>query len=225
MNFLRTLTVIAAASLISGCAERGYYSTTGRPVSGRYYSQVDLDRSLETSIRANLNQYGNLSSAAANVAISAQNGTVTLSGPVRNEQDRQMIDTVARNTSGVTSVIDQMQPGLAPTSSYGLPPRVYVEPPVDVRTPLQSEPIISSGPGLRIQPATEGDRWMAQNVADAFRSGAVPLSASDNITATVRNNVVYLQGLVNSEGQRQAIRSAVEHLSGVAAVYDQLQVK
>ena len=222
MNFLRTLTVTAGIALLSGCAERGYYSTTGH----HYYNQVDLDRSLETAVRANLNQYGNLSTAAASVVISAQNGAVTLSGPVRNEQDRQMIDTVARNTSGVTSVIDQMQPGgLAPTSTYGAPPRVYVVPPVEVRTPLQSQTIISSGPGLRIQPATEGDRWMSQNIADAFRSGAVPLNASDNITATVRDNVVYLQGLVTSEGQRQAIRSAVEHINGVAAVYDQLQVK
>jgi len=224
MNIVRTLAVVASLSLVSGCANHGYYSSTGEPASGHYYRQVDLDRSLEASLRTRLNQYGALGSSAANVTISAQNGAVTLSGPVPNEQDRQMIDALARNTSGVTSVIDQMQPGLAPTSAYGIPPRVYVVPPVEVRTPMPSESL-TTGPGLKIQPATDADRFVANSIADACRSGAVPLNASDNLTAIVRGNVVYLQGLVPSEGQRQTIRSAIEHVPGVSAVYDQLQVK
>ena len=218
---MKTLSMVAAAAVLafaSGCSYPGHYAS-----NGRYYSQVDLDRALETSIRGRLNQYGQLGAAAANVMISAQNGTVTLSGPVPSEQDRQMIDALARNTSGVSSVIDQMQPSLAPTGAYGQPPRVYVTPPVEVRTPPATTGVIT--PGLRIQPATEGDRFVADTIADAFRSGAIPLSAADNITATVRGRVVYLQGIVTSEGEREAIRSAIEHTTGVSAVYDQLQVR
>ncbi len=218
MKILRMIAAVATLATAAGCAYPRHYTSTGP-----YYSQVDLDRALETSLRARLDQYGQLGAAASNVSISAQNGAVTLSGPVPTEQDRQMIDALARNTSGVTSVIDQMQPGVAPTSTFGQPPRVYVVPPVEVRTPAVTQAV--PAPGLRIQPATDADKYMADTIADAFRSGAIPLSAADNITATVRGPVVYLQGLVTTEGERQAIRSAIEHVAGVSAVYDQLQVR
>ena len=219
MKILKELALLASLTLAGGCAHTGHYAGTGRD-----YTQVDLDRNLEKNVRAQLDQYGRLGAAAANVQISAQNGTVTISGPVPSEQDRQMIDTLARNTSGVVSVNDQMQSALAPTGTIGQPPRVYVVPPVEVRTPVPSEPLIGA-PGLRVQPATSDDRFSADRIADGFRSGGIPMAASDSVTAIVRGNVVYLQGTVASEADRQAVLSAVEHSAGVSAVFDQLQVR
>jgi len=220
MKTLKHLGLAACLALVGGCAHPGYYGN-----NGSYYGQVDLDRTLEQNVRAQLNQYGQLGTDAANIQVSAQNGTVTLSGPVPNEKDRQMIDALARNTSGVVSVIDQMQPtALVPTGAVGQPPRVYVVPPLEVRTPIANQPI-NGAAGLRVQPATADDKFTADKIADTLRSTTPPMSATDSITATVRGPVVYLQGTVATDEERQAIRSAIEHTTGVSAVYDQLQVR
>jgi osmotically-inducible protein OsmY len=219
MKMIQNLGLVASLAVAGGCAHPGYNSA-----NGRYYGQVDLDRSLEQSVRTQLNQYGQLAADAGNVQVSAQNGTVTLSGPVPSEQDRQMIDALARNTSGVTSVIDQMQAPLTPTGAPGQPPRVYVVPPVEVRTPMATQPL-NSASGIRVQPGTADDRFTADRIADTLRSAPLPMSATDSVTATVRGPVVYVQGTVASDDERQAIRSAIEHTTGVSAVYDQLQVR
>lgn len=214
-----TLAATALAVLVGGCTHPGY---NGNRAS--YYGQADQDRVLETSLRSRLSQYGALGPAAANVTISAQQGTVTLSGPVASEQDRQLIDSLARNTPGVAKVIDQMQPGLAPTSTPGQPPRVYVVPPIEVRTPAGGA-VVTSAPGIKIQPSSSQDRYLADRVGDALRSGAIPLVASDEITATVNNSVVYLDGTVSGDAEREAIRSILQRTSGITAVYDRLQVR
>jgi osmotically-inducible protein OsmY len=219
MKMRITLAATALAMLLGGCTQPGY---NGNRAS--YYGQADQDRVLETSLRARLNQYGALGPAAANVKISAQQGTVTLSGPVSSEQDRQLIDSVARHTSGVVKVIDQLQPGLAPTSMPGQPPRIYVVPPIEVRTPAGGA-VVSSAPGITIQPSTSQDRFLADTVGDALRSGAVPLTANDGITATVNNSMVYLDGTVSSDAERDAIRSVLQRTAGITAVYDRLQVR
>ncbi len=218
MKMLTGLSLSAIVLFAAGCAHQG--SHTAYRHGDRYYGQVDLDRALENRLRSEFNQYGQLGSAAANVQVSVQNGTVTLSGPVPTEQDRQMIDALARNTSGVASVIDQMQPNLPPTGIPGQPPRVYVVPPVDVR----SQPEVGAGVsalGLRVQPATNQDRFLADQIADALRAVPLGLGPNDSVLATVRGPIVYLQGVIAGESERQSVRSAIQHTPGVSAVYDQ----
>src|SRR5947207_1565244 len=52
------------------------------------------------------------------ISVSAQNGTITLNGIVPSEQQRQMIDDLVRNTSGVINVNNQLQLGSSPSTVY-----------------------------------------------------------------------------------------------------------
>jgi osmotically-inducible protein OsmY len=50
------------------------------------------------------------------IQITAQNGTVTLSGNVSSEQEKQRIETTVKGTGGVASVNNQLQVSVSPTS-------------------------------------------------------------------------------------------------------------
>src|SRR5690349_19874 len=115
MKLAYSLALIASLVLINGCAHRqlaAHHST-------RYYGMVDPDQTLERRVRAELNSNPDLAAVAPNVLISAQNGTVTLSGSVPSEKGRQQIDAIVRNTSGVAVVNDQLLPPYSPTGDYG----------------------------------------------------------------------------------------------------------
>ncbi|HTL59209.1 MAG TPA: BON domain-containing protein [Candidatus Limnocylindrales bacterium] len=125
MRISNCLLLIVSIIFAAGCADRGGYA--GHPP--RYYGLVDTDQALERKLRAQLSSNAELSSTAPDVLISAQNGTVTLSGNVPSEQVRRQIDDIVRNTSGVDAVNDQLQPPYTPTGDFGRPPRVYTSPP------------------------------------------------------------------------------------------------
>jgi osmotically-inducible protein OsmY len=127
MKIALSLVVFASMALVGGCANSEW---TTNP-SPRYYGMVDLDQTLEQQVRAELDSHPDLAATAPDVLISAQNGTVTLSGAVPNEQTRQEILAVVRNGSGMAVINDQLvaPSPYTPTGSYGRPPRVYVSPP------------------------------------------------------------------------------------------------
>lgn len=125
MNIANNLWLLAALAVIAGCA-RPEWSTHHSP---RYYGMVDPDQTLERRLRAELQRDPAQASAAPHVLISAQNGTVTLSGAVPNEQTRREIDAIVRNTSGVEVVNDQLLAPYTPAGTFGRPARVYVSPP------------------------------------------------------------------------------------------------
>src|ERR1051325_5979768 len=143
MKMVTNFGLFSALLFAAGCASNepvattystpgyGYSSTThgGEVLSSRSYYDDSADRALEASLRDQLNRYGELASVTPNLQIVARNGAVTLRGSVPNERDRQMIDTCIRNTSGVTSVSDQMQVSYAPTGTYGQSTTVYAPPP------------------------------------------------------------------------------------------------
>src|SRR5512140_1832553 len=119
MKIFAAFATITLASLLAGCSYHRppvvYTTPGGQVISSGPDARTAADRALETSLHAQLNQYGDLGAGNPNLQIYANNGTVTLSGPVRNERDRQMIDTLVRNTPGVASVNDQLQIVYPPT--------------------------------------------------------------------------------------------------------------
>lgn len=125
MRIAGSLLPLVLVTLFAGCAGPGWHADR----APRYYGLVDTDQALEHKLRAELDSNADLSATAPRVLISAQNGTVTLSGSVPNEQARQQIDDIVRNTSGVAVVNDQLQPYYTPTGDFGRPPRVYLSPP------------------------------------------------------------------------------------------------
>ena len=214
-----------------------YGSTSGTyGSSGAYSTTQDMsasDRALENSVRDQLNHYGELASAAPNVQIMARNGAITLNGAVPTERDRQMIDAMVRNTAGVISLNDQLQVNYTPTGSasgtYNQPVQGYAtsptaaQPAIDPNSPT---PIVTADSlNLRIQTATDNDRQVADRIGDALRNETVLPTLVPNVNISVNNGRVTLRGIVQSESQRRTIISTVQHVPGVATVYDELRLR
>ena len=66
------------------------------------------DRKLSQLIRKSLAKDKSLSTYARNVKIISTNGTVTLRGPVRSEEEKVLIETRAKEVAGVSSVANEL---------------------------------------------------------------------------------------------------------------------
>jgi len=220
------LGMISSSLLIAGCQTQPdtYVTPDGQIISSGGPPRNASDIALETNVRAEMSQYGQLSAVSPGVQVYSQNGTVTLGGSVPSERDRQMIDAMVRNTSGVAAVNDQLQVTYPPTSAEGLPPHVYATPPVPIVTPA---PVVVSGQDLyaRVQGTTPADQAIARTIVDRLQLDSVPASWMQNATITVSEGNASLQGMVDNQPEHQAIVSAVQRAPKVRAVYDQLQVR
>jgi osmotically-inducible protein OsmY len=217
------LAVVLSTLLLAGCAYHRppvvYATPTGQVVGVGRNARTAADAALETGLRAEVNRYGDLANGNPDLRFYANNGTVTISGPVRNDRDRQMIETMVRNTPGVTSVNDQMQLMYPPTGS--VTPRVYVSP-----APVLPPPVVTALPRApRIQAETLADQTLASRIEDQFRKNGIPADWLQNVTISVSNGAAYVQGFVATQAQREAIDRAVQAVSGVTTVYDQLQLR
>ena len=67
------------------------------------------DRELARQIRRSIVQDKALSSYAHNVKIVAQNGTVTLKGPVRSDEEKSAIEAKAAEIAGADKVTSQLE--------------------------------------------------------------------------------------------------------------------
>jgi osmotically-inducible protein OsmY len=207
--------VLFSLLLAVGCADQTH---TSHPPSGQVISSPksgtagtgygvtgsEADRALESQLRQTL-QNGSLSSVATGVNVTAQNGTVTLTGSVPSENDRLAVDTLVRNTTGVTSVMDQLQ--ISGTSGQGQ--------------------VASSQPGTYANPtqsSMEMDRALADRVKDALRNNANTGSMAPNINVSAQNGSVTLTGTVPNDQQRQMVDNLVRNVTGVSSVYDQMQI-
>src|SRR5215475_5291400 len=190
---IQGMLAIGALLLFAGGCASPYREASypGQVISSPYYRRYADDRALETTLRSELNRYGDLSSVAPNIQISAQNGTVTLTGPVPSERERQMMDALIRNTPGVVAVNDQTQLTYPPTSTYGRPARIYTAPAIGVLPPNQTIP--AENVSLKVQPTTSADRSLADRLADRLRTEAPLTTLPETVTATVTGTVVYLQ--------------------------------
>jgi|SRR5579872_1496245 len=66
------------------------------------------DRDLTQQIRKAIVDDKSLSTYAHNVKIISQNGTVTLRGPVRNEDEKDAVEAKAKTIAGVTAVNNEL---------------------------------------------------------------------------------------------------------------------
>jgi osmotically-inducible protein OsmY len=84
------------------------YSTTTTIIS-------PADSALAAQVRQAINSDPNLISIAPDIHVTADKGTVTLSGSVPNEDQKVRIESLAKGTSGVVTVNNQLQIPLQPT--------------------------------------------------------------------------------------------------------------
>ena len=69
----------------------------------------DVDRTITQRIRQEVMKQDALSMTAKNVKIITINGVVTLRGPVRSDQEKTLIDSLAQQTGNVKRVDDQLE--------------------------------------------------------------------------------------------------------------------
>src|SRR5208337_512770 len=69
----------------------------------------DADHEITRRIRRALTSNDQLSTTAKNIKIITINGKVTLRGPVQNDQEKSLIESIVKQ-SGVTTLDDQLQP-------------------------------------------------------------------------------------------------------------------
>jgi osmotically-inducible protein OsmY len=223
---------------VAGCASypENQYSSTSTYSSQPYYSSTpkynapsytpgvttaqvltQADRTLSTTVQRALNENATVAGASRNIYIASRNGTVTLTGTVPTEQDRQFIDNVVRNTSGVYQVNDQMQVIGVPTGAADS--RVYATP----------EPLIgpnSAGTvfNLHVQGLDEPDRSLAQRILQELRTDTILPSLLPVVNITVSGGIVILDGYVQNERQRRAIDTATRRATG-GQVENRLQIR
>jgi osmotically-inducible protein OsmY len=225
MRIARNLAIVFSVFLLGACAYHRapvvYTTPGGQVISAGPDARTAADRALETSVRAELNRYGDLASANLNLQAYANRGTVTLSGLVRNDRDRQMIDTLVRDTPGVTGVNDQLQVLYPPTGVVTPPPysQTYTTP-APIYPPAATTVLPAAS---RIEAERVADQPLAQRIAEQLRFEGVPSGWLDNVSIRVRDGAAYVQGYVASQREREAIDAAVQHTRGVTVVYDQLQ--
>ena len=67
------------------------------------------DRDITQQIRQSIMKDKSLSTYAHNVKIIAQNGMVTLKGPVRSEEEKRVVETKANEVAGANKVTSQLE--------------------------------------------------------------------------------------------------------------------
>lgn len=71
--------------------------------------EASSDRQLTQQIRRALTKDGSLSTYAHNVKVIVQNGTVTLKGPVRSDEEKQAVEAKAAQIAGADKVKNELE--------------------------------------------------------------------------------------------------------------------
>jgi osmotically-inducible protein OsmY len=197
------------------------------------------DRALEDHLQTELSRYGALADNEPDVRFASQDGVVTLSGTIRNEKDREMIEGMVRNTSGVVGVNDQLAVlypptgAYAPNSGYAQPAPVYTTAPQVAQPQVAQPPVVvvvpegtaSTAPTVRVEASTKADSPVAHQILAKLHADSVPADQLQNVTISVTGGQAYVQGSVPTQQQHNAIISSIRTVPGVRVVYDQLQVR
>ena len=120
--------VLLAAVLIAGCSKNQSEDkqasqtavepdNSGRNVRDRDnqnrtsgdQSENEADRTISQNIRAAITADDSLSTNGKNVKIITSDGTVTLRGPVKSDQEKTAIEAKAKQVAGVKKVDNQLE--------------------------------------------------------------------------------------------------------------------
>jgi osmotically-inducible protein OsmY len=158
----------------------------------------NADISLANQVREQLSKYGDLAASAQQVQITAQNGTLSLTGYVPSQREQQMIEALARNTPGVVSVNNQLQLSAAPIAAPSRPAAV---------------------PGY-----SQSDQALADQLQQRLSSHPTLSGFAPNVRMHVQDGRVNLTGNVPSEQDREIITDLISSTSGVVSINDQLEI-
>ena len=184
------------------------FSLTGCQRSSEIHS-VD-DASLVDAVRSNFAANHDTKGATAQVEVHAKDGVVTLSGKVDTASDKALAEDIARRTTGVTNVINQIDIAEPAAADPGAP--------FDEKS-VRDEALKS---GEKIGPDVEDAR-----IYDAVRRQIVAHAGTPKreIFVDVVNRNVTLRGrFVGTSAARDEAIAAARAVKGVNAVNNRLVV-
>ena len=278
------------AGTTSSAAQPGIQSF--QPGTSSSSSQTTSSSGDVTSqVQQQLRQDPTLATLVPSLQITAQSGTVTLSGTVPSEQDKQKIETIAKSATGVVNVNNQLQvlsqsqfnqpgttenkPAVGGTSDQSTtsqstgnqssqenapqtPPQSSTTSPQSSTTDKssaeqaalaqssQDSTIAGTSQSQELSPtsdrtgssrvygtnqgfptftaSTDADRTLGQQVVQELKTDTTMAALLPTVKMSIDNGKVTLKGTVKSEDQKKKIESAVQRVTGVSNVDDQLQV-
>lgn len=205
--------------------------------SSSQQSYASTDQALTERVQEALRSNNSVSGFAQNLQVSVRNGAVTLTGPVPGDQDRQTVDNLVRNVSGVVSVYDQLQ--VQPSATGRVEGNSAYE---NQSQQQQSQNQGQSQPGqfqqnqgtgtfrtgdifsLHVQGLNQTDRSLAERILQGLQTDQALASQMPTVNINVTGGRVVLEGNVQSEQQRQTIGNVVQRAAGASNVENQLQV-
>jgi osmotically-inducible protein OsmY len=159
----------------------GYTSSPSSAYSSDVFSTNPADNSLVTSVRQAITNDTTLAPVASAIQIGASDGSVTLFGRVQSDDQKQRVEELVRQTSGVGSVNNQIQVSSA----------------VAATTPGTSEDAALTatsrlGDGASSQDSIQGEsRMTQQGEMAASGTASSPMGQTESgseLTATSRTN-------------------------------------
>ena len=115
----KSTTALVLGTMISGVTLIGLAQQAPAPDNTKANAQADQntadkqsntasDRALTQQVRKAIMQDKSMSTYAHNVKVVSQNGQVTLSGPVRTDEEKQAIVQKAAEIAGQDRIVDQI---------------------------------------------------------------------------------------------------------------------
>ncbi|GEM_PF-6006391 len=184
-----------------------YRTTVVTPVVPK--NQSEIERDLVTSVRNEIGRYGDLSGLLPNIDMIATGGRLTLLGSVPTSRERELIDTLVRNTPGVVTVDNRLRL-------------------MDTRETLQpTGRSDASGDyfNLHVDGLTEEDRRISQQILAGLKTDSALASSVPKVNIYVSDGQVILKGIVQTEAQRRSIENTVRSVAGTAIVRNELMVQ
>jgi osmotically-inducible protein OsmY len=196
-------------------------------------SPSEADRTLTAQVQGLLTNENTVAVISPNLLIRTQKGTVILSGSVKSEAEKQRIEGTIRNISGVVSVNNQLEVTqkapenvvLSPTSARpNDTSRVYAKDPSDPDASSAAAPTADSL-SVDIQASTDADRTLGQQIMKDVCTDKALAAFVSMIKIQVDSGQVTVRGTVKNEQEKQSVEAAVQKVSGVTKVDNQLQVE
>ncbi|HXE81410.1 MAG TPA: BON domain-containing protein [Vicinamibacterales bacterium] len=214
---------LAALALAAGCTQKEPAETAEvRQKAGDAASAVGeavSDGWITTKIQAKF--FADEEVKARNIDVNTENGVVTLTGTVDNEQARQRAVEIARATDGVVRVEDRLTTTVA--ASGGAPPvgdRTRDE--EHARTGMPTGAARTAERGIQQAGRTASNAWITTKIQAKYF--ADPIVKGRAIDVSTNNGVVTLTGEVENDPERQRALQLARETEGVKRVEDRLQI-
>src|SRR5262245_13218102 len=169
------------------------YTNSGGTTAARIRS----NETLASDVARTLRNDARLSAVAPSIRVTADQGSVTLSGSVPSTDDIQRAEALVRNMPGIVSVNNLL--------------RIYAPPGRETST-------------LPTAASVRSNETLASDVARVFRNDSLLSAAAPSIQITANQGTVTLNGIVPSMDDIQRADALVRSMPGVVGVNNLLRI-